>query len=26
VKKYQDLDEDYDRKTAHGRSQGATLL
>jgi predicted secreted Zn-dependent protease len=26
VKKYQKLDEDYDRKTGHGRSQGATLL
>ena len=26
VKKYQKLDEDYDRKTDHGRSQGATLL
>jgi len=26
VKKYQELDEDYDRKTDHGRSQGATLL
>ena len=26
VKRYQKLDEDYDRKTEHGRSQGATLL
>ncbi|MGH6629277.1 MAG: DUF922 domain-containing protein [Burkholderiales bacterium] len=25
VKKYQKLDEDYDRETDHGRSQGATL-
>jgi predicted secreted Zn-dependent protease len=26
VKKYRKLDEDYDRKTDHGRSQGASLL
>jgi predicted secreted Zn-dependent protease len=26
VTKYQKLDQDYDRKTDHGRSQGATLL
>ena len=26
VMKYQKLDQDYDRKTDHGRSQGATLL
>ena len=26
VTKYQKLDQDYDRKTGHGRSQGATLL
>jgi len=26
VEKYQKLDEDYDRETDHGRSQGATLL
>lgn len=26
VAKYQALDEDYDRKTGHGRNQGATLL
>lgn len=26
VKRYQKLDEDYDHKTGHGRSQGATLL
>ena len=26
VQRYQKLDEDYDRKTGHGRSQGATLL
>jgi predicted secreted Zn-dependent protease len=26
VKKYQKLDEDYDRKTDHGRRQGASLL
>ncbi len=26
VAKYQKLDQDYDRKTDHGRSQGATLL
>lgn len=26
VKKYQALDDDYDHKTDHGRSQGATLL
>jgi len=26
VKKYQKLNEDYDRKTDHGRSQGAMLL
>lgn len=25
-KKYQKLDEVYDRKTDHGRSQGGTLL
>jgi predicted secreted Zn-dependent protease len=24
--KYQALDEEYERKTDHGRSQGATLL
>jgi hypothetical protein len=24
--KYQALDEEYDRKTDHGRNQGATLL
>ena len=26
VAKYQALDEEYDRKTGHGRNQGATLL
>jgi predicted secreted Zn-dependent protease len=26
VEKYQALDEEYDRKTDHGRNQGATLL
>jgi predicted secreted Zn-dependent protease len=26
VAKYQGLDEEYDRKTDHGRNQGATLL
>ena len=26
VAKYQALDEEYDRKTDHGRNQGATLL
>lgn len=26
VKKFQKLDQDYDRKTGHGGSQGATLL
>jgi predicted secreted Zn-dependent protease len=26
VTKYQKVDQDYDRKTDHGRSQGATLL
>jgi predicted secreted Zn-dependent protease len=26
VTKYQALDEEYDRKTDHGRNQGATLL
>ena len=26
VTRYQKLDQDYDRKTDHGRSQGATLL
>jgi predicted secreted Zn-dependent protease len=26
VRKYQKLDEEYDRKTRYGRSQGATLL
>jgi predicted secreted Zn-dependent protease len=26
VEKYQALDEEFDRKTDHGRNQGATLL
>lgn len=26
VKKYRNLDQDYDRKTGHGRSEGAALL
>jgi hypothetical protein len=26
VAKYQALDQEYDRKTDHGRNQGATLL
>lgn len=26
VKKYQQLDQEYDRKTGHGRSEGAALL
>jgi len=26
VKKYQKLDQEYDRKTGHGRSEGAVLL
>jgi len=26
VKKYQKLDEEYDRKTGHGRSRGAARL